>query len=159
MKSKIVTILQSWVCKRIFKLFLGRGLCEPIAKEAALKIKEVTYTHVEGYSSGEFKHGPLALIAEGKSCGIMFIPDDENFEFNLITLDQLKKKGAFSVVITNCKHKLADNLADRFIEIPSCGLLTPVLGIIPIQLLSLYLGELKGNEIDQPRHLTKVVTI
>lgn len=116
--------------------------------------------HAEGYSSGEFKHGPLALIEEDKkTLGVMFILDDEDLEFNLSTLEQLKAKQAFTIVITNCKHKLADNLADRFISIPSCGLLTPLLAVIPMQLLTLYIAELRGNEVDQPRNLAKTVTV
>lgn len=86
---------------------LGKGLCEPIAKEGALKIKEVTYMHAEGYSSGEFKHGPLALIEEDKkTVGVIYILDDENFEFNMSTLEQLKAKQAYTIVITDCKHKI-----------------------------------------------------
>jgi len=139
---------------------LGKGLCEPIAKEAALKIKEVTYMHAEGYSSGEFKHGPLALIEEDKkTVGVVYILDDENFEFNMSTLEQLKAKQAFTIVITDCKHKIKNELADKFINIPNCGLLTPLLGIIPMQLLTLHIAEMKGNDVDQPRNLAKTVTV
>lgn len=139
---------------------LGKGLCEPIAKEAALKIKEVTYMHAEGYSSGEFKHGPLALVEEGKkTLGVIYILDNEDFEFNMSTLEQLKAKQAYTIVITDCKHKIADHLADKFVKIPSCGDLTPLLGIIPMQLLTLHIAQLRGNDVDQPRNLAKTVTV
>ena len=86
---------------------LGKGLWEPIAREAALKIKEVTYIHADGYSSGEFKHGPLALIEENKSCvGIVYVLDDENFESNLAILSTLKAKEAYTIAITNWKQNI-----------------------------------------------------
>ena len=139
---------------------LGKGLCEPIAKEAALKIKEITYLHAEGYSSGEFKHGPLALIEENKkTAGIIFIFDDENFDFNLSILAQLRAKQAYTIVITNWRNKIADEWADCFIKIPSWGDLTPLLGIIPIQLIALHLAEIRGNDVDKPRNLSKTVTV
>lgn len=145
---------------RQYMAVLGKGLCEPIAKEAALKIKEVTYMHAEGYSSGEFKHGPLALIEEDKkTLALIYILDNDDFEFNMSTLEQLKAKQAYTVVITDCKHKIADGLADKFIRIPSCGDLTPLLGIIPIQLLTLHIAQLRGNDVDQPRNLAKTVTV
>lgn len=143
-----------------YMAILGKGLCTPIAQEAALKIKEVTYMHAEGYSSGEFKHGPLALIEENKqTIGAIFVLDDENFEFNMSTLEQLKAKQAYTLVITDCKHKIKDELADRFISIPNCGDLTPLLGIIPMQLLTLHMAKLRGNSVDQPRNLAKTVTV
>ena len=139
---------------------LGKGLCEPIAKEAALKIKEITYMHAEGYSSGEFKHGPLALIEEDKkTVGVIYILDDDNFEFNMSTLEQLKAKQAYTIVITDCKHKIRDDAADRFVKIPHCGDLTPLLGIIPMQLLTLHIAQMRGNDVDQPRNLAKTVTV
>ena len=145
---------------KTYMAVLGKGLCEPIAKEAALKIKEVTYMHAEGYSSGEFKHGPLALIEENKkNVAVIYILDNEDFAFNKSTLEQLKAKQAYTVVITDCKHKIADELADKFITIPNCGLLTPLLGIIPMQLLTLHIAELRGNDVDQPRNLAKTVTV
>jgi glucosamine--fructose-6-phosphate aminotransferase (isomerizing) len=148
------------IYQKEYMAVLGKGLCTPIAMEAALKIKEVTYMHAEGYSSGEFKHGPLALVEEGKkTLCLIYILDDDNFEFNMSTLEQLKAKEAYTIVITDCKHRIADELADKFIKIPSCGDLTPLLGIIPIQLLTLHIAQLRGNDVDQPRNLAKTVTV
>jgi glutamine---fructose-6-phosphate transaminase (isomerizing) len=148
------------IYRKDYMAVLGKGLCTPIAEEAALKIKEVTYMHAEGYSSGEFKHGPLALVEEGKkTVGWIYILDDENFEFNKSTLEQLKAKQAYTIVITDCKHKLADDLADKFIKIPNCGDLTPLLGIIPMQLLTLYIANLRGNDVDRPRNLARTITV
>ena len=145
---------------RDYMVVLGKGLCEPIAKEAALKIKEVTYMHADGYSSGEFKHGPIALIEENKkSLGVVYLLDDENYEYNKSMVEQLNARGAYTIAITNCKHKLADDFADKVIEIPSCGDLTPVLGIIPMQLLTMYIAEFRGHDVDQPRNLAKTVTV
>ena len=143
-----------------YMVVLGKGLCEPIAREAALKIKEVTYIHWDAYSSGEFKHGPISLIEEGKKwIGVVYLLDDENFEYNKSMIEQLNARGAYTIVITDCRYKLSDDLADKFIKIPSWGDLTPVLGIIPMQLLTLYIAQMRGNDVDQPRNLAKTVTV
>jgi glucosamine--fructose-6-phosphate aminotransferase (isomerizing) len=144
---------------KTYMAILGKGLCHPIAAEAALKIKEVSYMHAEGFSSGEFKHGPLALIEEEKTVGCIYILDNDDFAENMSTLQQLKAKKAYTIVITDCKHKISDDAADKIIQIPSCGDLTPLLGIIPMQLLALHLAELRGNDVDQPRNLAKTVTV
>lgn len=152
--------LAAEVKDREYMAVLGKGLCEPIARETALKIKEITYMHAEGYSSGEFKHGPIALIEEAqRTLAVVFILDDENLEFNLDTLKQLKAKQAYTIVITDCKHKLKDDISNKFIEIPNCGDLTPLLGIIPMQLLTLEIAQLRGHDVDQPRNLAKTVTV
>ena len=85
--------------------------------------------------------------------------NDENFEFNLSSLSQLNAKKAYTIAITDCKERIPEGNADAIIEIPSCGDLTALLGVIPIQLLTLYLGELKGNDVDRPRNIAKTITV
>ena len=140
-------------------IITGRGLTEIIAKEGALKIKEVSYIHAEAFPGGEFKHGALALIGPNHPIPVIsMVLNDEHFKYNLSTLEQLKAWETKVVVITDCKNKINKELYDYVIEIPSCGKLTALLAVIPFQLLALYMGELRGNSIDKPRNLAKAAT-
>lgn len=107
-----------------------------------------------------FKHGPIALVEEGKkTIGVVFILNDEHFSANMSTLKQLQSNQAYTIVITDCKDMIDNDLADYFISIPSCGYLTAVLAVIPMQLLTLYIGNKRGVNIDQPRNLAKTITV
>lgn len=113
-------------------ILTGRGFTEIIAKEGALKLKEVAYIHAEAFPSGEFKHGPLALIGQDRQMPvIVMVMNDEDFKFNLCTLEQLKARDTITTIITDCKSKIPQNLYDYAIEIPSCGALTALLGVVP----------------------------
>jgi glucosamine--fructose-6-phosphate aminotransferase (isomerizing) len=148
---------------------LGKGPGEAIAKEGALKIKEVTYIHAEGYASGEFKHGPMAMIdsLKGTPCKSLFLTliviliilNDEYFDNMIHALNQVKGRNATTFVITDCANKIDSRLVDKFIHIPSCGMLTPLLSVLPIQLITYETAIMKGVDPDRPRHLAKEITV
>lgn len=151
-------------CKRICKslanhstvFILGKGLGESIAKEGALKIKEITYTHAEAYASGALKHGPFALIEKGTPI-IMIILNDEHKAQNLNSCAQVISRNASVIVITDCDDL---NLKDvEIIHVPSCGLLTGLCAVIPLQLIAYELSIYKKIDPDKPRNLAKTVTV
>jgi glucosamine--fructose-6-phosphate aminotransferase (isomerizing) len=135
---------------------LGKGFSEPIAYEGALKIKEITYIHAEGYSGGALKHGPFALIEPGTPI-ILLILDDEHAAMMRTCAEEVRARGARTIVITD-NPKLAQGVSDEWIYIPSNGPLTALLGVIPIQLLAYELSIARGIDPDKPRHLAKAVT-
>lgn len=137
---------------------LGKGYAYPIALESALKIKEITYIHAEGYGGGALKHGPFALLDKGVPV-VLFILDDQHAELMKITASQVKGRGAYSIVVTDNPRLVSKNLADEVITIPSNGPLTALLGVIPMQLLAYEIAQLKGIDPDKPRNLAKAVTV
>ncbi|MBU1126552.1 MAG: glutamine--fructose-6-phosphate transaminase (isomerizing) [Patescibacteria group bacterium] len=136
---------------------LGKGYAEPIAREGALKIKEITYLHAEGYPGGALKHGPFALIEEGTPI-IMTILDDNHAHFMRTAAEEVRARGAYTIVITN-KKELADGIANAVIEIPTNGPLTALLAVVPMQLIAYELAVLRGHNPDKPRNLAKAVTV
>ncbi len=140
-------------------LFLGRGIQYPIAMEGALKMKEITYIHSEGFASGEMKHGPIALI-ESNTPTIIICLKDENYLKNLSNIKEIKsRKGKVIGIITQGDNRTKE-LLDFCIEIPNAlSLIAPILSVIPLQLLSYYTARELGNNIDKPRNLAKSVTV
>lgn len=136
---------------------LGRGLGESIAKEGALKIKEISYIHAEGTAGGALKHGPFALIKKGTPI-ILIILDDENRELMNNALHEVKSRGAKTIVITTDKH-LLDAEPSHIIQIADNGLLSSLLAVIPLQLLAYYLSISREIDPDHPQNLAKVVTV
>ncbi|KAH3768098.1 glutamine-fructose-6-phosphate transaminase [Pelomyxa schiedti] len=136
---------------------LGKGLSEHVAKEGALKIKEISYYHAEGYSGGALKHGPFALIEPGTPI-IMLIPDDSQASFMRIAAAEVKARGAFTIIVTD-NSKIATGHADEVIVIPHNGLLTSLVCVIPLQLLAYELSVLRNVNPDKPRNLAKAVTV
>ncbi len=140
-------------------MFLGRGPSFPIALEGALKLKELSYLHAEGYPAGEMKHGPLALIEEGLPV-IVIAPKDKYFEKTLSNMQEVISRGGKILFITDHKKELIDENIRFSIEVPSIGnLLSPILLTIPIQLLAYHVALLKNCDIDKPRNLAKSVTV
>tara|TARA_E500000178_G_scaffold353925_1_gene421223 strand:- start:27 stop:1844 length:1818 start_codon:yes stop_codon:yes gene_type:complete len=140
-------------------MFLGRGSSFPIALEGALKLKELSYLHAEGYPAGEMKHGPLALIEEGLPV-IVIAPKDKYFEKTLSNMQEVISRGGKILFITDHKKELIDENIRFSIEVPSIGsLLSPILLTIPIQLLAYHVALLKNCDIDKPRNLAKSVTV
>jgi len=143
---------------------LGKGYAEPIAHEGALKIKEITYLHAEGYSGGALKHGPFALIEDekngkfGKTPIIMIILDDEHGALMKTAAEEVRARGAYTIVITD-NAKMVENCADDIITIPNNGALTALLAIIPLQLIAYELSLKRGINPDVPRNLAKAVTV
>ncbi len=140
-------------------MFLGRGTSFPIALEGALKLKELSYLHAEGYPAGEMKHGPLALIEEGLPV-IVIAPKDKYFEKTLSNMQEVIARGGKILFITDHKKELIDENIRFSIKVPSLGsLLSPILLTIPVQLLAYHVALLKGCDIDKPRNLAKSVTV
>ncbi len=139
-------------------LFLGRGIFYPVAKEGALKLKEISYIHAEAYPAGELKHGPLALIDENMPV-IAVAPESEIAEKLISNLEEVKARGGTLYVFSDPSIKM-DLKNGRFINLPKCDfLLTPIIYTIPLQLLSYEVALLRGTDIDQPRNLAKSVTV
>ncbi|NBS69550.1 glutamine--fructose-6-phosphate transaminase (isomerizing) [bacterium] len=136
---------------------LGKGPGESIAREGALKIKEITYLHAEGYPGGALKHGPFALITEGTPV-ILIILDDAHAHLMRTAAEEVRARGAHTVVITD-NMKLAEGVADDVVCIPRDGSLTALLATIPLQMIAYELAVIKGLHPDKPRNLAKAVTV
>eukprot|EP01006_Ploeotia_vitrea_P031171 TRINITY_DN63464_c0_g1_i1.p1 TRINITY_DN63464_c0_g1~~TRINITY_DN63464_c0_g1_i1.p1 ORF type:complete len:711 (-),score=414.30 TRINITY_DN63464_c0_g1_i1:146-2278(-) len=136
---------------------LGKGFAMPIALEASLKVKEITYIHAEGYGGGALKHGPFALLDNGTPV-VLVIPDDQHAELMRIAAAQVRARGAYTVIVTD-KPELATGIADEVVSIPSNGPLTALLAVVPLQLLAYELALKRGIDPDKPRHLAKAVTV
>jgi glutamine---fructose-6-phosphate transaminase (isomerizing) len=144
-------------------LYLGRGIQYPIALEGALKLKEISYIHAEGYPAGEMKHGPIALIDEHMPV-VTIAPHDHVFEKMLGNVQEAKARGGAVIALTtaarNGIHDLLDPAQDVLITVPdSHPLLTPVLMVVPLQLLAYHIAIRRGCDVDQPRNLAKSVTV
>ena len=140
-------------------LYLGRGINFPIALEGALKLKEVSYVHAEGYPAGEMKHGPIALVDE--NCPSVFIaPTDKSYDKVLSNMQEIKARGGRVIAIVTEGDMAMSQVADHVIEIPKTDpLLTPMLTSIPLQLLSYKIAVNLGRNVDKPRNLAKSVTV
>ncbi|NQT25757.1 glutamine--fructose-6-phosphate transaminase (isomerizing) [candidate division KSB1 bacterium] len=140
-------------------LYLGRGFNYPVALEGALKMKEISYIHAEGYPSAEMKHGPIALIDE-KMPVIFIAIKDPVYEKVISNIEEVKARGGWVIAVANPGDKTIKRLCDEVIEVPETSqCLTPVLTVVPLQLLAYYTAVLKGCDVDQPRNLAKSVTV
>jgi glutamine---fructose-6-phosphate transaminase (isomerizing) len=140
-------------------LYLGRGINYPVAFEGALKLKEISYIHAEGYPAGEMKHGPIALIDEHMPV-VVLIPNDASYEKMLSNLREVESRNGRIIGVTNRATDELRRIAAEIIEVPeTSSLLTPVLMTIPLQLLAYHVAAARGTDIDQPRNLAKSVTV
>jgi len=140
-------------------LYLGRKYNFPIALEGALKIKEISYVHAEGYPSGEMKHGPIALI-DGNFPSVIITPRDSVYEKNMSGIQELKARGGKIIAIATTGDREIKRIADDVIYIPkTLEMLTPILSVVPLQLFAYYVGIHKGYDVDKPRNLAKSVTV
>lgn len=141
-------------------LFLGRGRYYPLALEGALKLKEVSYIHAEGYAAGELKHGPIALIEKGLPV-VVVAPYDELFEKTISNVEEVRARGAEVILISDdAGIKAAGKRADHVIRLPDGDAISlPILAAIPLQLLAYHVALVKGTDVDQPRNLAKSVTV
>lgn len=156
--SKIRTIAHQYMNYCDF-LYLGRGINYPIALEGALKLKEISYIHAEGYPAGEMKHGPIALIDEQMPV-VVLISKGITFDKIMSNVEQVKSRGGKIIAVAAKISKEIKSKADTIIEIPeNNSYLMPVLFTIPLQLLAYHIAELKGTDVDQPRNLAKSVTV
>ena len=141
-------------------LFLGRGSLFPIAMEGALKLKEISYIHAEGYASGEMKHGPIALV-DDKVPVIIIAPKDFLFEKNVSNMQEIMARGGNVILITdkNGEKELVD-IKIKKIVLPNINeFVQPILYALPVQLIAYFVAEKKGTDVDQPRNLAKSVTV
>jgi glucosamine--fructose-6-phosphate aminotransferase (isomerizing) len=140
-------------------LFLGRGPCHPIALEGALKLKEISYIHAEGYAAGEMKHGPIALVDDGIPV-VVLAPRGPGYEKVLSNLAEVRaRQGRVIAVATEGDQQIGAE-CEHVIFVPDTHpLLQPMLTVVPLQLLSYAVAVAKGNDVDQPRNLAKSVTV
>jgi glucosamine--fructose-6-phosphate aminotransferase (isomerizing) len=140
-------------------LYLGRGYLFPVALEGALKLKEISYIHAEGYPAAEMKHGPIALIDEHMPV-VVLASKDKSYEKIVSNIQEVKaRKGIVIAIVTEGDETIA-NFAEHIIEIPETpDILTPLTSVVPLQLLSYYIAVLRGCNVDQPRNLAKSVTV
>ena len=144
-------------------LFLGRGMNYPIALEGALKLKEISYIHAEGYPAGEMKHGPIALIDERMPV-VAIAPDDHVFEKMIGNVQEAKARGGSVIAITSEGDSrmaaILDPQNDVLLAMPrTADMLTPVVMTIPLQLIAYHIAVRRGCDVDQPRNLAKSVTV
>ena len=141
-------------------LYLGRGSAFPLALEGALKLKEISYIHAEGYAAGEMKHGPIALIDE-RTPVVVIAPSDSLFDKSLSNIEQVVARGGKVILISDdegCRR--AAKSTTHAICIPKVDpFVAPILAAIPVQLLAYHTAVLKGTDVDQPRNLAKSVTV
>jgi len=140
-------------------LYLGRGINMPIAYEGALKLKEISYIHAEGYPAGEMKHGPIALIDEDMPV-VCLAPMDPWHEKMISQIQQAKARGGVVIAVATDGDDLVGSMADYVLRVPAAPwLLSPVVTVIPLQLLAYHIATLRGLDVDQPRNLAKSVTV
>jgi glucosamine--fructose-6-phosphate aminotransferase (isomerizing) len=156
-KEQMIAIAPS-IANKDNALFLGRGIFYPIAKEGALKLKEISYIHAEAYPAGELKHGPLALIDENMPV-IALAPESEIAEKLISNLEEVKARGGTLYVCADPSVNM-DVKSGKLIHMPECDFfMTPIVYNIPLQILSYEVALLRGTDIDQPRNLAKSVTV
>jgi len=140
-------------------LYLGRGYNYPVALEGALKLKEISYIHAEGYPAAEMKHGPIALIDKEMPV-VVIAPHDDVYEKVLSNVQEVRARGGRLIIIASQGDKTVEKLAEKVIYIPeTISMLLPILSVIPLQLLSYYMATARGANVDQPRNLAKSVTV
>jgi len=141
-------------------IYLGRGPQFPIALEGALKLKEVSYIHAEGYPAAEMKHGPIALV--DKNMPVIFIAVKDRFYKKILSnIEEVKSRGGFIIIIANNdKNKMIEKLTDIIITIPEADeFLMPMLTVVPLQLLAYHSAVKRNCDVDKPRNLAKSVTV
>ena len=140
-------------------LYLGRGYNFPVALEGALKLKEISYIHAEGYPAAEMKHGPIALIDENMPI-VVIATKKGHYEKVVSNIQEVKARNGIIIAIVTHGDIVVKEIADFVIEIPEVAEpLTPILANIPLQLLSYYIAVMRGCNVDQPRNLAKSVTV
>ncbi len=162
--NSAIEALADRLCHKRDFLYLGRGINYPIALEGALKLKEISYIHAEGYPAGEMKHGPIALIDEDLPI-VALAPNDHVFEKMVGNIQEAKARGGQVIVVTNVSHarafdEILDPVTDVVLTVPDADpLLMPILLTVPLQLLAYHIAVRRGCDVDQPRNLAKSVTV
>ncbi len=158
LNDEIKKIAQKYFSMKNFA-FLGRTYNEPLAFEGALKLKELSYIHAEGFPSGEMKHGPIAMIDKNFPC-FFIAPNDSVFKKNLSNMEEIKSRQGKIIAISNKKDKKLEKIIDDLIIIPKTKeYLNPILALIPLQLFAYHMAVLNKKDVDKPRNLAKSVTV
>lgn len=162
-KEKEISHLAKYLSKKHSTLFIGRGVCTPIAMEGALKLKEISYIHAEAYAAGELKHGPIALIDENMPI-VVIAPTNILIDKLKSNIESVKARNGELFIFTDNISVFGDNLKKsdncHFIEMPSVDeIISPIIYTVPLQILSYHVAILKGTDVDQPRNLAKSVTV
>ncbi|ABB30353.1 glucosamine/fructose-6-phosphate aminotransferase, isomerizing [Geobacter metallireducens RCH3] len=158
MNDTVEKVARRYMNARDF-LYLGRGVCYPIALEGALKLKEISYIHAEGYPAGEMKHGPIALIDENMPV-VVLVPKNSTYEKVLSNMEEVIARGGRVIAICSSGDDGVSQKAEETLEVPSDGEeLATILLSVPLQLLAYHVAVLKGTDVDQPRNLAKSVTV
>ena len=140
-------------------LYLGRGYLFPVALEGALKLKEISYIHAEGYPAAEMKHGPIALIDE-KMPVVVIAAKDFSYEKIVSNIQEVKARKGIVIAVISEGDTIIKSMADHVLEIPNINsVFSPLLAVIPLQLLSYHIAVMRGCNVDQPRNLAKSVTV
>ncbi|HET6981459.1 MAG TPA: SIS domain-containing protein, partial [Myxococcaceae bacterium] len=159
-ENAVKQIARSYQAAQDF-LFLGRGPMHPVALEGALKLKEISYIHAEGYAGGEMKHGPIALIDE-KMPVVVLAPREPQVPYEKIVgnVEEVRARGGKVIAVVDEEDTAVGSLADDVIRLPaSSALLGPIVTAVPLQLLAYHVADLRGTDVDQPRNLAKSVTV
>ncbi|MCS7197135.1 MAG: glutamine--fructose-6-phosphate transaminase (isomerizing) [Candidatus Bipolaricaulota bacterium] len=157
-EHEIARLAQIFYEKEHF-LFLGRDLLYPIALEGALKLKEISYIHAEGYAAGELKHGPIALI-DAQMPTVVLVTKESVYEKVFSNIEEVKARRGIVITVTDSLNREIEHVSDFIIEIPqSSRWLVPILFVVPLQLFAYHIADLRGTDIDQPRNLAKSVTV
>jgi len=158
MSEEIKSVAKTFMNSGNF-LYLGRGINFPVALEGALKLKEISYIHAEGYPAAEMKHGPIALV--DKNMPIIFIASkDENYEKTLNNIEEVRARGGRIIAIANEKDERLEKIAEKVFIVPKTNsFLSPIVNVIILQLLAYHIADLKGIDVDKPRNLAKSVTV
>jgi glucosamine--fructose-6-phosphate aminotransferase (isomerizing) len=156
--SNIQRIAEKYKDARDF-LFLGRGYNFPIALEGALKLKEISYIHAEGYPAAEMKHGPIALV--DKDLPVVFVATKDSYYEKIVSnVQEIKARSGMVLAVATIGDEIIPGMADDTMYVPDADeLIAPLLSVIPMQLLSYYVGLAKGLDVDKPRNLAKSVTV
>jgi glucosamine--fructose-6-phosphate aminotransferase (isomerizing) len=158
-QSGAIRILAEKYAKHNNFMYLGRSYNFPVALEGALKLKEISYIHAEGYPAAEMKHGPIALIDKDMP-SVFIAPNDAVYEKIVSNMQEVRARGGRIIAIASEGNKKIKDNADHVIYIPeTLPMLTPLLAVIPLQLLAYHMAAVRGCEIDQPRNLAKSVTV
>jgi len=152
--ANLIRAIAARIVQREHAFIIGRGLSYPTALEAALKIKEVSYMHAEGFAGGELKHGVIALVEQGTPA-IVFSPNDETRDDILSGAMEMRSRGALTIGVS----PVNDDTFDEFIPVADVGDASPIVNVIPAQLLGYELALLRGHDPDKPRNLAKSVTV
>ena len=158
-KNNDIKALAKKYCKFDNLLYIGRKYNYPVALEGALKLKEISYVHAEGYGAGEMKHGPIALIDENFPT-VAIVPSDSVYEKMISNIEEIKARSGPIIVVTTHGNKRIEKLANDVIYIPkTLEMLTPIISVISLQLFAYYIGVLRNCDVDKPRNLAKSVTV